>query len=142
MATLDASKAFDRVNHFSLFIALMKNNVPIPFLIVIIHWHLNSRGLVRWCGQYSDIFFIKSGIRQGGVNSSMFFNIFINELIVQLSSSGCYISDMFCGCIFFTDDILLLSASLCKLQLLLTICVYFATENDIKFNHLKSHVSV
>ena len=48
MAALDESKAFDRINHFSLFIALMKNNVLIPFLKVIIHWHLNLRGLVRW----------------------------------------------------------------------------------------------
>ena len=56
MAALYASKAFDRVNHFSFFIALMKNNVPIPFLRVKIHWHLKLRGLVRWCGQYSDVF--------------------------------------------------------------------------------------
>ena len=113
MAALDASKAFDRVNHFILFIALMKNNVPIPFLKVIIHWHLNLRGLVRWCRKYSSMFFIKCGIRQGGVNSSIFLTFFINELIVKLRSSGhgCYISDMFCGYIFFANDILLLSAS-------------------------------
>ena len=47
MAALDASKAFDRVNHFSLFIALMKNNVSTSFLRVIIHCHLNLRGPVR-----------------------------------------------------------------------------------------------
>ena len=72
----------------------------------------------------------------------MFFNIFINELIVTLRSSGhgYYISDIFCGCIFFANDILLLSASLYKLQLMLNICVDFAVENDTKFNHLKSHV--
>ena len=57
MAALDASKAFDRVKHFSLFIALMKNSVPIKFLRVIIHWHLNLRGLVRLCEQYSNTFF-------------------------------------------------------------------------------------
>jgi len=32
MASLDASKAFDRVNHFRLYTALMKRNVPIALL--------------------------------------------------------------------------------------------------------------
>ena len=142
MASLDASKAFDRVNHYNLFIALMNNNVPLPFVKVIIFWHFNLRGMVRWCGHFSDMFCIKSGIRQGGINSPLFFNIFINELIVKLRNSGhgCYIADMFCGCIFFADDILLLSASLCRLQLMLNICVEFAVQNDVKFNHLKSHL--
>ena len=142
MASLDACKAFDRVNHYSLFIALINNNVPLPFIKVIIFWHFNLRGMVRWCGHFSDMFCIKSGIRQGGINSPLFFNIFINELIVKLRNSGhgCYIADMLCGCIFFADDILLLSASLCRLQLMLNICVEFAVQNDVKFNHLKSHL--
>ena len=31
MAALDASKAIDKINHFSLFIVLMKLNKPLPF---------------------------------------------------------------------------------------------------------------
>jgi hypothetical protein len=48
--------------------------------------------------------------------------------------------DIFCGCIFFADDILLLSGSLRQLQMMLDICVNFANDNDIKFNHSKSHL--
>ena len=33
-----------------------------------------------------------------------------------------------------------MSASLHKLQLMLDICVEFAVCNDVKFNHLKSHL--
>jgi hypothetical protein len=142
MSALDASKAFDRVNHYSLFIALMKHQIPVEYLRIIIYWHLHLSGLVRWSGCLSGVFMIQSGIRQGGINSPGFFNIFINDLIVKLrnSGNGCYISDIFCGCILFADDILLLSASLRKLQLMLDICVEFATNNDMKFNYVKSHL--
>ena len=35
MAAQDASETFDRVSHYSLFLALMKYNVLLPFLKVI-----------------------------------------------------------------------------------------------------------
>jgi hypothetical protein len=47
MSALDASKAFDRVNHYSLFIALMKHQIPVEYLRIIIYWHLHLSGLVR-----------------------------------------------------------------------------------------------
>ncbi len=142
MSALDASKAFDRVNHYSLFISLMNIRIPLPYLRIIIYWHLHLKGLVRWNGSFSCMFEIKSGIRQGGINSPGFFNIFINDLICKLRTSGygCYISDIFCGCILFADDIILMSASLHKLQLMLNVCNEFAMGNDMKFNHLKSHL--
>jgi hypothetical protein len=49
-------------------------------------------------------------------------------------------SNIFCGCILFADDILLLSASLHKLQFMLDICTEFAVYNDMKFNCVKSHL--
>ena len=142
VSALDASKAFDRVNHYSLFISLININIPLPYLRIIIYWHLHLKGCVRWDGLLSGMFEIKSGIRQGGINSPGFFNIFINSLIVKLRMSGygCYIADLFCGCILFADDILLLSASLGKLQCILDLCMEFADDNDMKFNHLKSHL--
>ena len=85
------------------------------------YWHLHLKGLLHWNGSFSYIFEIKSGIRQSEINSPGFFNVFINDLIVKLrySGFGCYISDNFCGCILFAEDIILMSASLHKLQLML-----------------------
>jgi len=37
LASLDASKAFDRVNHFQLYMSLMKRRVPVAFLNIIIN---------------------------------------------------------------------------------------------------------
>ena len=79
---------------------------------------------------------------QGGINSPDFFNIFINGLIVKLRNSnlGCYIADIYCGCLFFADDILFLSASFKLYQLMLDLCTDFAKAIDLKFHNIKSHL--
>ena len=88
LSALDASKAFDRVNHYGLFISLMNIKIPLPHLQIIVYWHLHLKGIVRWNGCFSCIFEIKSGIRQGGINSPGFFNVFIKDLTVKLRYSG------------------------------------------------------
>jgi Reverse transcriptase (RNA-dependent DNA polymerase) len=142
MAALDASKAFDRVNHYGLFCKLMKLGLPLYLLNVVINWHLKLKGQVRWNGRLSGIFNIRSGIRQGGINSTWFFNVYIFELIGRLRESGfgCYIISVYIGCLFFADDIILLSASILHLQSMLCICSDFGIEFDVKFNPNKSHL--
>ena len=46
---------------------------------------------------------------------------------------------MFCGCILFADDILSISASFIQLQLKLDLCIMFAIDDDMNFNHLKAY---
>ena len=83
---------------------------------------------------------MKSGVRQGGVISCLLFNIYINELICKLKNSenGCYLNGVFAGCIFYADDVLLLSGSMIKLQKLLDLSIEYANEFSMKFNSKKS----
>ena len=37
MSALDATKAFDKVNHYSLLILLINNNISLPYLCIIIY---------------------------------------------------------------------------------------------------------
>ena len=69
LATLDASKAFDRINHYCLFIKLIENGLSVYLLKVIVNWYLRLNARVRWENKLSDIIHIKSGIRQGAVTS-------------------------------------------------------------------------
>ena len=88
MAAHNASKAFDRVNHFVLFTKLICTGVPIYPLNILMNWHLKLSGYVLWCGRLSSSFYVESGVRQGGINSLWLFNLYINDLIVKLRNSG------------------------------------------------------
>jgi hypothetical protein len=64
VASLDASRAFDKLNHFKLFSVLYKRGLPVILINVIINW---SRlvSTVRWEGTDSSCFDVKSVVRQG-----------------------------------------------------------------------------
>ena len=55
----------------------------------------------------------RQGTKQGGILSPDFFALYINELITILKRSGygCYIIRVCIACIFFADDMVLLSPS-------------------------------
>ena len=56
------------------------------------------------------------------------------DLFVKLREAGlgCRISDIFCGALFYEDDIVLLSGSMVKLQAILDICNEYGMIFDIK----------
>src|SRR5207245_1382683 len=76
IASLDASKAFDRVNHYKLFSTLMKRGLPSMFINIIINWYTKLYAVVRWKDQFSSMFKVFSGVRQGGILSPILFNTY------------------------------------------------------------------
>ena len=97
--------------------------------------------LVMWNGAYFSHFLLINGVRQCGILSPFLFSIFINDLILklELNREGCFIGQIFYGCIAYADDILLLAPSLRALRCMLNICMVFASVNNIRFNSAKSH---
>jgi len=83
---------------------------------------------------------LRSGVRQGGVLSHVVFTVFANLFIDELRASGlgCYIFDIFMGCIMYADDIILLSGSLNDLQSMLSVCENVSSQLLLKFNTNKS----
>jgi hypothetical protein len=67
MCALNLSKAFDKVDHYGLFLKVMPKNVPRKFIIVLLSWYAKCNVAVRWCDSLSNSFLLQVGVRQGGV---------------------------------------------------------------------------
>ena len=81
---------------------------------MLVSWYSQLTSAVKWNTCISRSFIV----RQGGVRSRVIFTVFANLFIDELRASGlgCYIFDIFLGCIMYADDIILLSGSLNDLQ--------------------------
>ena len=98
---LDASKAFDRVNHCILFTKLSTIVYCLRNLYIIrilSFWYANQQMCIRWGGTYSTFFNVSNGVRQGSILSPYLFNIYIDDLSVNLNAYQARTQGGFVGC--------------------------------------------
>ena len=122
----------------------MKRGVPFCFLNVLIYWYLNLRCRCQWQGILGDYFPVSTGVRQGGVLSPQLFAVYVDDLINILRSRGigCHILNTFLACLFFADDLCLISPTRSAMQELLDICFKYCEEINLSFNDKKSKTLV
>jgi hypothetical protein len=92
----------------------------------------------------SDSFDVTRGVRQGGLLSPLFFNIFLNDLLVDLENSaeGLRIGGHKFSSFAYADDVTLLSATVPGLQSLINMCTDYAATWRLKFGIKKSNCMV
>jgi hypothetical protein len=137
---MDASKAFDRVNHWGLLDKLIQRNVPKILVRLLMVWFTTQSFVIGWNGVFSESFTVSNGVRQGGILSPLFFNVFIEELSCKLSSLnvGCYMNGICFNHFNYADDCILIAPSPSALQELIDICTIFAKDNDMLYNTKKT----
>ena len=118
LCTIDLSKAFDKVNHHGLLIKLMKRNLPVNILELLEHMMENCNSCVKWNAEFSCVFSVQFGVRQGSVLSPFLFAIYIDDIIGNLWPRLPLHSFM----ILYADDILLIAPSIQELQRLFDTC--------------------
>jgi hypothetical protein len=139
--SLDATKAFDRLNHFYILSCLIERGFPLCIVNVFASWYRNLNAYVRCDNNVvSTCFNVLSGTPQGSLLGGKFFNFIIDKLLTQLDDAqiGCHINGLFAGAIAYADDIMLLSASVVQMREMLEICYKFGISCDLKFNCAKS----
>lgn len=105
------------------------------------YWFRNQEFCIKWEGLFSDGFNVTNGVRQGGILSPAFFNLYMNDLSVALSNTtvGCQVNGTLVNHLFYADDSVLLAPSPFALQTLLNVCSEFASNVDLLYNTKKTH---
>ena len=90
-ASLDLTKAFDRLEHDALFRALREQNLPLPYVNLLVDLYKHQTGSVLG----SEHFPICRGVRQGDVISPLLFNAGLEHALrkwkCRLLQHGVYI---------------------------------------------------
>ena len=86
-------------------------------------------------GFASDYFKALNGVKQGGIISPVLFCVYIDQLLINLASSGvgCYVGLNFVGALAYADDIVLLAPTPTAMRKLLSICDIYPANNCMYF---------
>ena len=141
---IDASRAFDRVNHHKLFIKLEQRGVPRCIIRILAYWYDRQTMQVKWGNILSSPFKVGNGVRQGGLLSPSLFSLYMDGLSRQLREcrTGCIIGNTIINHIMYADDLAIISPSSAGFQQLLNICSDYGVRFDIKYNDKKSVVMI
>ena len=74
LSELDVTKAFDRLNHFSVMKCLLERGFPNQVVNVFLIWFKNMRACIKWGCNKSVYFDIKSDCPEGNILGQKFFN--------------------------------------------------------------------
>ena len=138
---LDASKAYDRVNHWALFKKLLKRSISVIIVRILMFWYSKQEICIKWGNETSTCFTITNGVRQGGILSPTLFSIYMDDLSFILSESGigCLIDDLCINHVFYADDLCLMAPCAIALQELIGLCYEYSVDIDLNFNATKSY---
>jgi len=140
LCALDISKAFDKVDRYTLLNLLMNRHVPRNFVSTFRDWLGKCMACVRWGTAYSYFFPILAGVRQRGLLSPVLFAIYMDVLLLRLRACGygCKLLIEFFGCLLYAGDIVLIAHTVSSMRTMLQVCDVFAIEYDVKSNTVKS----
>ena len=89
---------------------------------------------IKWNYNFSERFSAENSVRQGGITSGLFFNVYMDISLKTLEKdgTGCHIGHMFVGCLCYADNLTLLSPSLTGLQGIIHLCELFSEDCGVQ----------
>ena len=142
LSTVDVQSAFDVVQHTILFDKLLDQNIHPDLWLLVKNIYEGLTSKVKWMGKLSDSFNIKQGVRQGGLLSSVFYKIFIQDLLDELerNSIGLHLGDIYVGTPTCADDLALLSSSEDETQLMLNVVHRYSQQHFYNLHPTKTNI--
>ena len=139
ICSLDAEKCFDSIWHDGLLYKLSTKMNLIHWRFLC-NWYNCLLGLVRINNIDGELFEISKGTRQGSILSPYIFNVFINELLVELERSPCglRIGASKFNSLAYADDVNTFAANTSDLQKLVDICYLYSVKWRFSFGIKKT----
>ncbi|PZC82751.1 hypothetical protein B5X24_HaOG209849 [Helicoverpa armigera] len=137
---LDLSRAFDLVSYDVLWEKLREVGVPSEVVCLFKYWYSNQTNQIRWQNSLSEEYRLECGVRQGGISSPKLFNLYLNKLIVELSSKpvGCKVGNVSVNNLSYADDMVLLGPTAGAIREMLRTCEEYAVKHGLMYNVRKS----
>jgi len=137
---LDASQAFNKVDHRKLLLKLIERGMPSFFINLMISWFDTQKFFISWGKTRSESFSVYQGVRQGGILSAFLFAVYIDELSLQLNSLdiGAQIGGVRINHLMYADDISIITTTVSSMEKLLKHCDNYANNHNLQFNSSKT----
>ena len=106
------------------------SSVNVTFWRFLFKWYKNMRAFIRMGDKVGNYFKIGKGTRQGSLISPLLFNVFINDLLLDLKDSphGLIHKELIINSVAYADDITLLAATVADLQILIDKCFKYSVK--------------
>ena len=125
--SLDAQGAFDALTHLIIFQKALGVILDKCWCIMV-YWYKHVFVNIKWKNSLSDNIPVKHGTRQGGLTSTLLFNLFFyQDLVTELQSCnlGFIIGSKKHNTYCYADDLLLSSTTVTGLQKLINIAATY-----------------
>ena len=134
---LHASKAFDKIYHYTLLQKLLDRKTRIMLVRIVLFWYTKQTMCVKWGNCMTDYFYVSNGVRQGGILSPKLYSMDVDDLSDYLVKSqiGCHIDNVCVNHVMYADNICLRHRAL---QLNRSSYIFFSIQNNLSFNSTKS----
>ena len=103
-------------------------------------WYTHQQMRIRWGNGYSPSISVSNGVKQGGILSSILFNVYMNDLSFSLNCSniGRRTENCFLNHLCYADDLCLISLSPTGTQKLLCVCSKYDIDHSLTYNAKQS----
>ena len=139
-AFIDFRKAYDAINRNMLFKKLCEIGISGKIYNALISLYHDVKCCVKVNGLNTDWFKVSCGLKQGCCLSPLLFNLYINDLVNDISSLGLGvdIGGKNVSILLYADDVVILAENEQNLQALLDILKNWCDQNKMTVNLEKS----
>ncbi|CAC5378208.1 unnamed protein product [Mytilus coruscus] len=118
LLTLDAEKAFDKLEHEILFNKVYHYGIDGDMWILLRNMYREMSIRIKWDDLVSDKISVNQGIQQGAKLSTSLYKCYNNAILDSVTESGlgCHMGTIGIATPTCADDILVLANSECELQ--------------------------